>query len=71
MATSNSTDDAFKLAFDMACDIKVLAQSAKALFDQEDDGEMPDINRMLAIIAERAEALAGIVGLQTTKGGAA
>lgn len=38
----------------LALDIQSLALAGKALFEQEDDGNMPDLGRLLGVIAERA-----------------
>ena len=38
----------------LALDIQSLALAGKALFEQEDDGNMPDLGRVLSVIAERA-----------------
>lgn len=38
-------------------DIKALAVAGKALFEAEDDGNMPDLGRLLSMIAERADEL--------------
>lgn len=37
-----------------ALDIQSLALAGKAMFEQEDDGNMPDLGRVLSVIAERA-----------------
>ena len=51
-----------------ALDIQSLALAGKALFEQEDDGCMPDLGRLLGVIAERSGDLYAELAV---KGGAA
>ncbi len=80
MATANTTSSARAPKIDrtdaaipsdfagLALDIQSLALAGKALFEQEDDGNMPDLGRVLGVIAERASDLYAELAV---KGGAA